>query len=247
MASFDSAVFIIIVLNIILALSLAALLTIIINAHRGSLFSKSLFYWLAAICQFGIIQITFLLIALSRIRSDVPTISFLWHMDYYLGLIAIFFAARSLIKIIPPNNTDSANNPAVFFLFMSTGISVMGLMVNEAISLNNQSTLWSSRLQEVGIYHYASLISTLTILYYISQIRLRMKGAFTIIASPVFYSLIGMCTIHFLELMVETWKVAEIDYRIIEGIEVILWLPVFIGLNYAFWKLYLTLKSKLII
>ncbi len=230
------------IMNLILTISASIALLLISESYHDSMFSKSMIFFFGSVSQMGIIQLFFLLIELTIIRVDPTTVSLIWHFAYYLGIILFFEAIRTMMNISQLKGSRVFSNGKFMIVSMTIIASLLMLGLSGLFQNLNKIYPIGTKLHEVGIYHYISLIITVAVLYYHSQLTNKISGAFGIITSPIFYSLIIMCFIHVFELAAESWMLFSVDYDLIEGIEIWIWLPVYICLNYGFWKLYALLK-----
>ena len=83
--------------------------------------------------------------------------------------------------------------------------------------------------------HFIAFIFAGFVSYFLFQVNTKFEGNLKVIAGPLLWAIGTVSLVHFWELLNESWKIIKVSGEVGEGVERILWIPVYGFIAYAFW------------
>ena len=225
--------------NMIYALLIGgALITVgrLIYDYKKASVGVLLIYFLNGTLLLGLIRLFLALVALQVIKIDDSTAMVIWHLMFYVAIGLFVLATRILVKIVGQTEYKEPLSRALLVFCLS--IFVFGLLFVTAPSFDKlvvatfKDTFWD----RVGLPHFIAFGFAGLVSYYLLQVQQKFEGNIKAIAFPLLFSIGTLSIIHLWELLNESWGVIKVSEDFGEGVEMYLWIPVYLLTFYAFWK-----------
>lgn len=224
------------ILNLILSLLAIGIIFYVINSYKRSSISSIFVYFFTGILLLGAIRLFFLFIDLEIVQLHESAVMVCWHIMFYLSTLMFLLGSRRLSLISNISESHGTMNTALIITVSTTILTLLILFNIPTIAYYNSLYFEHSWFDQIGIYHFIAFAFAGAAAFYIFQIKQKIKGFFGVIATPLLYVFLCLSLIHLWELLTENWKIIPVEDTIIEIGEQVLWIPVFILINYAFWK-----------
>jgi hypothetical protein len=158
-------------------------------------------------------------------------------------MIVFLIATRSLVTVLDINNPPKSQlNPLYPILLSGLGIGIL-FYLSPLIDLKISPLVEGTWIDKTGVAHFIAFVFAASIANNLGGIKKKFSGSIGEISIPLIGALSLLSTIHLWELLGESWHLFTLPSDVAETVEKILWIPVFMSIGFAYWKLKKTLPS----
>lgn len=219
---------------IYLVLAVFALIQILVALKQnwgtslGSVFTS---FFIAIVLLSGI-RLFFFFTDFHFINIDEVTTMTIWHLMFYETIGMIIIVNKNLLSLV--DTTVKAINMSYLnilaLIFMIT-LFFIAKPADHWIVSHIEGTFWDM----FGMFHFVAFVFAGVVASSLFVIRRKFASSIGAIANPLLVSVATLSIIHLWELLNESWKVIHVTDEVGEGVERILWIPVYFFVAYAFW------------
>lgn len=214
---------------------------VLLRTYKKSYIGDFLVYSFAGVLFLGIIRLFFAAADYKLIHLEEDTLMICWHIMFYLTMTLFLVATRALVTVLDINNPPKSKfNP--FYLSSLAGIGIVLLFYfSPAVEKNITPLFEGTWLDKTGLMHFIAFAYAGGVAHYLLGIRKKFFGSIGSVSVPLLISVALLSLIHLWELLAESWHLISLPGEMVETAESILWVPVFLFVLVAYWKLKKTL------
>lgn len=203
---------------------------------RSSVGTLLAYFFVGTILLAGI-RVLFFLVDTKTLVIDEMTLMVCWHVIFYMAVLTWLFAAHGMAALANIKAGKLSPIQAVVWGLISVAgmvyIFVHASLWDKAIVSGFEGTVWD----HIGIMHFIAFVFAAGAAYYLFALKRRFSTSIGVIATPQLIVVVILSLIHLWELLGESWHLLPVSEAVGEQVEQILWIPVYAGIAYAFWKL----------
>jgi len=225
------------VFNLVVAFAALVSILFLVKGYGGSAVGTVLAYFSVFTFLLVAIRFFFMMETFGFVVIDDMTDMLIWHLLFYLAVVAFSMAATSLLSLITPGHTPPSTRTALWFAVFAVAYSVVVISVAPLVDEAWVSSFGGSWADHSGIFHIIALIMSWYIGFQMMTLRKKYGSSFASLALPLITCITALGLVHLWELLNESWKVIVVSKEIGGLGESIIWIPALFAIYYAFVRL----------
>lgn len=219
-----------------MVLAVAAFFTVLnlVQGYKNSSVGVVLVYFLTFVFLLGSVRFLFLLEAMGALTIDDMTDMLIWHLLFYLSVVAFSIAVRSLLNLISPGHSAPSMRGAIWFGVFSAVYAGCVILVAPVVNEPWVAVFEGSWADHSGVFHLVALTFAWYMAVNIWRLKQKYGSSFASLATPLIITIVMLGGVHLWELLNESWKVIVVSGDIGSIGESALWIPALFAVFFAF-------------